>query len=611
MEDFRFELSRPSAFRRLAALLVMVFVAGCSNGTSSSLPVTPAGTSAGPLALGPLGRKRGAARFVVRIPHRKKKRRPSFISPSTKSLRLLVIPQRGGTPVADRTINLTPQSPGCATVSGETQCSISITLLRGDYLATVDTFDRVDAGGALLSKAQSVAFSVTATTASIGLTLDAVPHGLTVASGSYAILGTQTSGFSIYGGATAALIVNATDADGNTIVGPGSPTYRGAVQTGTGWALQTPPPAAPNALGVKPPGQSGAQATINVTASSADPTICQEPGAVCSTSLTITNHTQRIFVANGSNGSPGTSGDVTAYDPPYTSAPSLTITSGTSQPQVVFLDPFANLIVGQCDASCSHTSPDRIEIYAPPYTSSATTTITTGVSEMLDLAMDDADDLAVSYINAGQVAIYVPPYTGAPTVMSGLVNPTQMIFDPSANLIVGSAFGAGSVSLWPSPYVGPPTSIGPSGTNAGSIAMDANHNLFVANGLSDDVTVFAPPYTGSPIQTISASQPSRVLLDPISGNLFVMSGSGNTVEVFAPPYTAQPTTITTGISFPLDMTIDVVGNLFVANSSGRSVTVYAPPYTGAPVTIGSSVFTPQSLALTPIATATHAPTPSP
>jgi hypothetical protein len=583
--------------RRSAAAIAIVAVSACSGGGNAPLPGLTAGAFHPPLSAQRARRHRGAARFVIRIP-RRPHRRPAFISPSTASLRLTVAAALGGDPVIDRIVNLTPRSPGCSRVGGSAQCTLSVQLFDGRYVAGVTTFDGLNGGGNVLSTAQRVPFSVTAETSSVGLTLDGIPHGLQVASGSYAVLGSQTGGgFTVYGASAQPLIVTATDADGNAIVGPGSPSsFSAALVAGAGWAVAGSSAAAPNSVYVTPPSSNGPSASIRVEAHYADRTICVQTGASCSVTVTAGNREQRLFVANAS-GTVAQSGNVTAYDPPYTGAPALTITSGTSQPQSLMLDRLSNLFVNQCDASCGHAPPDRIEIYAPPYTSAPATTITNGVSLALGLSMDDSRNLFASYIDAGKVGVYAPPYTGVPTVISGLIHPWGMGFDPAGDLFVTSAYGGGTVTQFAPPFTGPPTAIGTAGSNPVSLLFDGAGNLYVAQALSAEVLVYAPPYTGLPVQTISLSVgPSAILMDA-SGNLFANGAFQNEVEVLSPPYTGAGTIVSAGLSFPLAMVLDAVGNLFVAN--GRSVTVYAPPYTGTPATISSGISEPSSLVLSP------------
>jgi hypothetical protein len=574
-----------------AALLAVFALSACSGG--SVLPAGPASASGGGAQAAPSAHHRAKAQFVILVPRKRKHRRaPAYISPATKSLSLVVTSARTGASILDTTINLTALSPNCKTVPAGTECSFGYSLTNGSYVATVKTYDGLNGGGMLLSAAQKVDFSIAATTTEVDFTLDGIPHALSVASGSYAILGSQSNGFTLYGAPAAALDVSAVDADGYHIVGVGAPTYTASIKSGTGWSTS---PSGAGVFAIAPPVVNGAQATIQFDATFTDATVCAQTGAVCTTTATIGNHLQRLFVANGDN-SVAQLGNVTVYDPPYTGTP-LTITSGTSQPQVLLLDASQNLFVGQCDASCTHSTPDRVEEYAPPYSSAPVTTITSGVSEMLGMTMDASKNLFVSYYNTGEIGVYAPPYTGAPTLVTGLVHPSVLLAAPGGNVF--SVVSSSAVGEYAPPFTGAPVTISNGVNNPSGFAMDASGNLFVSNGLVDDVTVFAPPYTGAPAQTIPLPNgPGAIALDA-SANLYVVTPFGDAVYIYAPPYTGAPTTVSTNIYFPLAVAIDAVGNLFVANSSNGSVAIFAPPYTGTPVMVKNGVKVAQSLALTP------------
>jgi sugar lactone lactonase YvrE len=576
-----------------AIVLVGFALAACSGG--SPLPQDSTGRLAGAPSAPFARRSPGNAEFLIVVPRKKKQRRgPAYLSQGTKSLKITVTSSPSGTIVIDATANLTPQSPGCSTTPAGTQCLLSYRVSGGNYIATVNTYDGLSGSGTLLSSAQKVAFSVTRTTTQVNLRLDGIPRSLAVTSGSYAVLGRQSTGFTLYGASAQPLLVTALDADGFAIVGGGAPSFT-AIASGTGWSIGS-VRSGSSSFPVVPPVSNGSAGSVKFTAHYTDPTVCAQAGAVCTATVAIANHLQRLFVANGDS-STAQMGNVTIYDPPYSGTP-LTITSGTSEPQVLLLDPSQNLFVGQCDSHCGHSSPDRVEEYAPPYTAAPSTTITTSVAEMLGMTMDTSKNLFVSYYSLGAIGIYAPPYTGTPSWLSGLSNPTSMVLGPTGTLYAANS-SAPSVSEYPLPYMNTPGSISNGVENPNSIVMDAAQNLFVSNNMGDNVTVYAPPYSGAPKVTIPVpSNPGAIALDA-SGDLFVLSPLGNAVYVYAPPYSRAPVSITTNVYFPLALAVDDVGNLFVANSSNNSVVEFAPPYAGAPTFVRTGVKVPQSLVLSP------------
>ena len=586
--------------RNVAALAGAAFlIAGCAAPSAAPLPSAtlgaPARTSA---ATAP---QQGTARFSIYVPRRTASpHRPRFVSDSTKSLLLTISTAIGAPPVVSLPLNIVAGNGACSFVQYGVACSISVGLHRRSYVASVNTYDRINEKGHLLSFAQNVPFTITYSTTSVGMTLDGVPHAINVFTASYAIVGSQAKGYTIYGGRQQAMIVNAVDADGNAIVGPGSPSIVPAVASGTGWSIVTPAPSLANGFLVGPPAVLGATASIRVTASYANPAVCTQKHAVCSTHFSITNHTQRLFVANG-DGSSAQTGLVTMYAPPYTGTPA-TIVSGTAQPQVLLLDSHENLWVAQCDLSCTHSTPDRIEEYAPPWNAAPAVTITSGVSLALGLAVDTTGNVFASYYNANQIGYYPPPYNQAPLIMStGLNRPTQLQIGSGGTVWAANSLGTSVLGFQP-PFTTAPVAVKKGVGHPAGILFDPSWNLFVSNAQLSTVTIYAPPYTKLPAQTITTPNcnPGALAFDS-SLDLFVACPLSNSVLVYAPPYTITPTVITNGIAFPIALAVDEVGNLFVANNGGiNTVTQYAPPYTAAPIaTITNSLKIPQSLALSP------------
>lgn len=568
-------------------------LAACSAAPGVSVLPAAGPSREGAAALRLAARATTATTFGIAVPLPQRGRHARFVSPSTRSLHLRIVPARGGAPVVDRTMNLTAHAPGCVREPSNIVCSIVVKLLRQAYVATIDTYDALDGRGHVLSLAQNVPFRIAENTRGIGFTLSGVPHALAVGPASYAYSGDQQTGFTLNGGWTQPLGVSPVDADGNAIIGAGSPSYKARVKSGSGWTVTT----SGDTIAITPPGVNTAPATIEITAAFSNPAVCKQPGAVCTVDVNVTNHIQRLFVANASTIG-ATPSNVLIYDPPFAAAPQQ-IVSGTAQPQVVMLDPSQNLWVGQCDSSCQHASPDRVEEYAPPYASPPAVTITNGVHEMLGLAHDAAGDIFVSYIYNGSIGIYAPPYTGAPTVIGGLVQPWKMVLDQSQNLYVGASVGSNVYGFAP-PYTGMPTLIGNGVHNPADVMIDAAQNLYVADAGSASVTIYAPPYTGSPVATLPAGGPTKLAMDG-AGDLFIACAVQNEVLVYPAPFDPSNVKIlTTNVRFPLDIAVDVSGDVIVASSSGGTMPVFAPPYADQPIAnITSGILSPQSLALTP------------
>lgn len=548
-------------------------LAGCGGGGSSAPPI--ASTAA-------LQNGKAKLTFRIDVPQSSTsslKRKPQYISPSTTQLAIDI--EQGGVPVSGYpvTVALTPTSSGCSSTLSNTVCQLTVTLALGSYTATLTA---EDANGTPLSSAQDIAFTVSSTSSNVvAITLSGIPSALQIASGAIAVHGSGTSGFKLYGSAPEPLIVNALDADGNVIVGLGSPTYSATLVSGSGWSAATPSSTMPNTIAITPPGINGAGATFSVTATYPD-TTCSLPGAVCSATFAIKNDIQTLFVANYG----GTT--VTAYAPPYTGTP-VTI-NGNQNPFSLALDAGEDLFVGNANSTVTE--------FAAPYTA---LTATISVSDGTQILLGATGNLFVASYDNSNVSEFTPPYTGAPTVISNATNESQCErLDSSANLFVGN-LGNNTVTEYAPPYTGAPAltiTTGVNGPNA--LALDAAGDLFVANANGNTVTEYVPPYTGAPATTISTglNYPFRLAFDGF-GDLFVANRSGNTVTEYTPPYTGTPTTISNGVQAPYALTIDGSGNLFVANNTADTVTEYAPPYTGTPTTITTGLNGPFDLLLTP------------
>jgi Tol biopolymer transport system component len=268
---------------RTAFAAALAVAAGC-NAVAPSVPLHATAASTQGYA-----RARGSVRFVVRVPRR---RRTHYVSPSTASLTLSIAPRGGGAPVLDQKIDISPSGP-CTSTGGSRTCSVTASLPPGAYVATVLTYD---GAGTLLSAGENLPITVVAgRTNSVALTLEGVPHAVSVQSGSALLAGDAASGFTLDGVAAATLMATAQDADGNTIVGPGSPSFSLILIGGTGWTPLPAPSGAPDDLQILPPGVNGSQASLEIVAKFSGNS-CEQTGAICSVSFSVTND---VTVTNG------------------------------------------------------------------------------------------------------------------------------------------------------------------------------------------------------------------------------------------------------------------------------------------------------------------------
>jgi DNA-binding beta-propeller fold protein YncE len=113
------------------------------------------------------------------------------------------------------------------------------------------------------------------------------------------------------------------------------------------------------------------------------------------------------------------------------------------------------------------------------------------------------------------------------------------------------------------------------GEDPGSLVVDTNGNLYVANLTENNVAVFAPG-SSAPVRTITqgVKKPFVLAFDSI-GNLYVGGSKG--VTVYSSGDNSLVDTITDSVSNPAALTFDKDGALYVANTRGRNsyVTVYS------------------------------------
>jgi hypothetical protein len=491
----------------LFGLSALLFVGCASNATN----LNPPGSSFVPAGLTPkLGP--GAARIVVRIPEGTQG--TQYISPSTKSM--MVVIYHGTTTVYSKKVDLTSSSPGCTNAS-PTTCLLTIHLPAASYTASVTTFDAMNGTGKRLSIAEGVAFAVVSGQSTlIPLTLNGVPAGIVV----------------LNKGPNAVYVV-ARDADGNYILGHGSPTYSAARTSGSTVVAITQPNAShPNLIGFTATGTTGHE-TIGVTASfptganGCSPTLrgCENPGAISA------SYGQTLFVTSYSNN------NVLGFTLPLVgSTQNAAYVLNAAAPMTIGLDASNDLFVG------GYNHPGHLYEFEPPYASTPNVTNSTGISDPYGMTVDSSGAV-YSANTTGTVSIFSAPYTAAPTVITS------------------------GVSV---PY---------------ATALDASKNLYVVNDGNNTFTIYPPPYTtGSPVSVATASAPYSMKI--VGTKLYV--GEASAIEVFdvSVPLTQTSTplaTLTNGVSYVYAMALDTSGNLFASNYLGGSpahygtITKYAAP----------------------------------
>ena len=225
-----------------------------------------------------------------------------------------------------------------------------------------------------------------------------------------------------------------------------------------------------------------------------------------------------LFVAN-------LPGSVTEYVPPYNQAP-IAIANGVNHPQSLAVDVHGNLFVANGSGS------NTVTVYSPPYSGAPSATISSNVNDPVSLAFDSTGDLFIVNAAANTVTEYAPPYAGAPTTISkGLNTPSSLALDAHGNLFVANLTSTpNSVVEFAPPFTNASTPVATitNGINEqGSIAV-LSANVFVPNQGANTVTEYAAPYTGSPTTIVGGqSQPIALAIDA-AGTLYVANYGNNT-----------------------------------------------------------------------------------
>lgn len=274
----RITLRAAGAFCTLAFFLV-----SCSSpGNLSVVPTTDVSARA----------KSASAYFVITIPHKSSSRaRPHFVSPATQSISM-VVSTLSGKVILTKTADLTPKSPGCASVSNGTKCTINgISLSAGSYQAAVTAYSGTKERGTVLSVRSRVPFTLKGGAAQrIGFTMNGVPASLVVVPASSAVNGSATRGFTIGGGGiwgqAQTFLVSPLDGDGDAIVGAGSPKI--SVTTSSTVFSLAQPVAPQQSFSITPPAHvRGASTRLTITASFSDKSVCSRQGAVCALAVNV------------------------------------------------------------------------------------------------------------------------------------------------------------------------------------------------------------------------------------------------------------------------------------------------------------------------------------
>jgi hypothetical protein len=467
----------------------------------------------------------------------------------------------GPTTVA-QTFGLLPTSPGCSGGPSGAVCAISLSAILPCaasticYTASIKTFDAVvcapncviPTGANELSAAQNVAFTVaTGEANNVNITLGGIPANLTVTPLRAGYLQGDALGLKIWGPASQKLVVEADDADGNSIVGPGSPAISGSVTT-SNLVVDNPSSRNPNLLTLRaatsgsPPVVSPALVSLRLsaapTASSGGTTLVQ--------SVPVTIAHSVLYVAS--------SGISILYDgrigtPNAVIAGAATMLSGGVQG--ICHDPGNNAIYATVASGTGiyGFAADARGNVAPQVAISGAATMLNGA---YSCALDRHGTLYVGNDTANSVTEYAIGSNGNAAPSTTIVGPDTLlnapvgIFVDAQGLIYVLNHDTASVTVYASSATGdavPIDTITGSGTglvDVASLAMDRSGTLYVGNFAGNSVTEYAPGAGGnaSPIATISGPatllfHPSGIAVDS-SGALYAFSQLSDLINEYPP-----------------------------------------------------------------------------
>ncbi len=497
-----------------------------------------------------------AVHFTIALPARTgaaARRDPRYVSASTKSATVMVTPAGG--------VRAAPVLIACTS----TACSGQVPAPVGTDTFAVSLYDAPNATGKLLSTGSAVQTVVLDAANVVSVTFDGVVAGLR--------LGLSQASTTRCFATTIGVAVSALDADGNTIVGPGS--YADANgnpltitlndadtsrSTSLAQTTLTAPPSGPIRLTYD--GKAATQATITASA----------PG-VTNATATLAFPASTAHNLYAMSVPQGTSGAYRVVVFPSSA-------NGNVAPLRWFGlsgGPFAGInglaIDAVCDAYVGNTGPNAVDVLpvgasgaVPPVAvlSDATS------AEVSALALDSSGRLGVTYAGApgtDEIAFFAVP----PSSSTGAI---------------GHIAGAGTGLAFPD-----------------AIAFASDGSFFVANAIGNTVTAYARTASGnaSPSRTIVANVTSAIddasaLAVGPDGSLYVANagaghggtGSVDSVTVYAPGangYTMPARTITgsaTGLSEPIGLAVDASGNVYVCNggAAATTITVYGPGANG-------------------------------
>jgi hypothetical protein len=508
---------------RLIVASLAAALAGCGGGGNSTAPSTPRATT-------------DAGAFVLTIPAAATaaaSRAPKYVSASAVSLSITV--NGGAATVADISVT----SPNCTTTQTGRSCTVPLTAPSGRDTFTITQYDAANATGHVLGSGTAVLNVVAGTPFQLQAVLNGAVASLQLALGTLPPAGV---------GGTDTLTVEAYDADGNLIIGPGN--Y-----------------------------------VVPITLTLVDPS-----GQTSLSTTSVTSPSQAAVTINYAGGF-GVSATITAT------------ASGATQAQTTFAPTGGglNLYIAQLGASSVTATPINASGNAAPVRTIAGGN--TQISQDYGVAVDANDQVYVSDLRNPVITVYsagsfgnVAPLRTITGSNTGLSGPLGLAIDAAGELIVSNFFND-TITVYAAGANGnatPVRTIAGGNTNLAEpygITLDASGNLYVVDNVSqyggtDEVTVYAPGANGNvtPTRTITgnATGMSGAVYDAVdaAGKLYVVNSSANSVTVYAPGANGNAAPVATiagsntGFNTPYAIALDSTGTIYVSVGGTNSVNIF-------------------------------------
>jgi hypothetical protein len=517
-------MNRSSVF---ACVAVLALSACGGHGGGGALPPASPVTS---ITKAPA--KGTRATLSVIVPHPvtgSQARRPAYVSPSSAQLLVAV---NSGTPT---TYGLSPQSPGCATVQGNIQCIFQIAAAAGNdsFALTLE-----DAAGAVLSTNVVGAKLAAGVVTPVNVTLAGIPAAVLAVPGvGSGIEGSATPAWHVPGLFAEPVELEALDADGNVIIGPGAPTIAApSVSVGGSFAtIVSANSGDPNAYMLKPTGAASGGQTVTVSASA-----------------------QSIALSNGTQSTPVASSTNFLYTPAIAAASGADLNEFSLEtgnligslainPGVTIAFGAANDAIGDVWVEFSSfggaSVGDFVALFPPGATAPTTVlnaggfgNIATGPKNMLYVVNQEDGSTFAHNLVLPRVAEY------AQGVASG-ASPTYLITDPSGTNL----------------------------TNPVAVGVDGSGNVYVANSDTGLIPVYAKGNQTAPTLTVSeGGTPAAMAVDQ-AGDIYVYDSTSQCIVFIAAGQTSPTAILGNFPNFEFDMMFDPAGDLLVGMNTGIQV----------------------------------------